>query len=131
MSSEVAIVAGTGGALGHATAAPLAVGGRTVVAPGRIEHALRDLPIMPAPRRSPPTPPRRRSLSTASPARPGPGVLASTIGAFRPGDGLTTAPETLRLMLDVNLGAALWLSQAFAPHMQQGSISGPARTGSG
>jgi hypothetical protein len=26
----------------------------------------------------------------------------------------------------------LWLSRAFAPHMQQqGSISGPARTGSG
>jgi len=51
-----------------------------------------------------------------------PGVLVSTIGAFRPGDALTTAPETLRLMLDVNLGPALWLSQAAAPHTQrQGS----------
>jgi hypothetical protein len=30
MSAEVAIVAGTGGALGHAVAATLAVGGRTV-----------------------------------------------------------------------------------------------------
>jgi NAD(P)-dependent dehydrogenase (short-subunit alcohol dehydrogenase family) len=30
MSAEVAIVAGTGGTLGHATAATLAVGGRTV-----------------------------------------------------------------------------------------------------
>jgi NAD(P)-dependent dehydrogenase (short-subunit alcohol dehydrogenase family) len=59
-------------------------------------------------------------------------VLVNTIGAFRPGDALTTVPETLRLMIDVNLGTALWLSQAFAPHMQQqGSISGPARTGSG
>ena len=59
-------------------------------------------------------------------------MLVSTIGAFRPGDALTTVPETLRLMLDVNLGPALWLSRAFAPHMQQqGSISGPARTGSG
>ena len=91
MSSEVAIVAGTGSALGHATAAPLAVGDPAAAA----------------------------SLSTASPARLGPGVLVSTIGAFRPGDRLTTAPETLRLMLDVNLGAALWLSRAFAPHMQQ------------
>jgi len=27
----------------------------------------------------------------------------NTIGAFRPGDALTTTPETLRLMIDVNL----------------------------
>ena len=32
MSAEVAIAAGTGGALGHATAATLAVGGRIMVA---------------------------------------------------------------------------------------------------
>jgi NAD(P)-dependent dehydrogenase (short-subunit alcohol dehydrogenase family) len=51
-----------------------------------------------------------------------PGVLVNTIGAFRPGDALTTTPDTLRLMLDVNLGPALWLSQAVAPHMaEQGS----------
>jgi len=57
-------------------------------------------------------------------------VLVSTIGAFRPGDAVTTVPETLRLMLDVNLGPALWLSRAFAPHMQQqGSISGPRTHG--
>jgi NAD(P)-dependent dehydrogenase (short-subunit alcohol dehydrogenase family) len=48
-------------------------------------------------------------------------VLVSTIGAFRPRDALTTAPETLRLMLDVNLGPALWLSQAAAPHTQRQS----------
>ena len=48
-----------------------------------------------------------------------PDVLVNTIGAFRPGDALTTTPETLRLMIDVNLGPALWLSQAVAPHMQQ------------
>jgi NAD(P)-dependent dehydrogenase (short-subunit alcohol dehydrogenase family) len=36
---------------------------------------------------------------------------------------LTTTPDQLRLMIDVNLGAALWLSQAVAPYMQ--------RTGSG
>jgi NAD(P)-dependent dehydrogenase (short-subunit alcohol dehydrogenase family) len=51
-----------------------------------------------------------------------PDVLVNTIGAFRPGDALTTTPETLQLMIDVNLGPALWLSQAVAPHMQrQGS----------
>jgi NAD(P)-dependent dehydrogenase (short-subunit alcohol dehydrogenase family) len=49
-------------------------------------------------------------------------VLVNTIGAFSPGDALTTTPETLRLMINVNLGPALWLSQAVAPHMQrQGS----------
>ena len=48
-----------------------------------------------------------------------PDVLVNTIGAFRPGDALTTTPEMLRLMIDVNLGPALWLSQAVAPHMQQ------------
>ena len=49
-------------------------------------------------------------------------MLVSTIGAFRSGDAVTTVPETLRLMLDVNLGPALWLTQAMAPHMrQQGS----------
>ena len=48
-----------------------------------------------------------------------PDVLVNTIGAFRPGDLLATTPDTLRLMMDVNLGPALWLSQAVAPHMQQ------------
>ena len=56
MSAEVAIMAGTDGALGHATSATLAVGGRTVVAAGRNEHALRDLTVMSAARRPPPTP---------------------------------------------------------------------------
>jgi NAD(P)-dependent dehydrogenase (short-subunit alcohol dehydrogenase family) len=51
-----------------------------------------------------------------------PSVLVNTIGAFRQGDALSTTPETLQLMLDINLGPALWLSQAVAPHMkQQGS----------
>src|SRR6201999_73042 len=51
-----------------------------------------------------------------------PGVLVNTIGTYSLGDALTVTPETLRLMIDVNLGPALWLSQAVAPHMrQQGS----------
>jgi hypothetical protein len=70
MSGEVAIVAGTGGALGHATAASLAVGGRTVVAAGRNEHALRDLPAMSAPRRPPPTPQLLDTPPTGPPSRP-------------------------------------------------------------
>jgi len=48
-----------------------------------------------------------------------PDVLVNTIGAFGLGDALATTPETLRLMMDVNLAPALWLSQAAAAHMQQ------------
>jgi NADP-dependent 3-hydroxy acid dehydrogenase YdfG len=44
MSAKVAIVAGAGGALGHATTVTLAASGLTVVAVDRNEHALRELP---------------------------------------------------------------------------------------
>ena len=124
MSAKVAIVAGAGGALGHATAVTLAAGGLTVVAVDRNERGLGDFPGGV----------RREVADTTDPAvatrlidriagEVGPlDVLVNTIGAFRPGDALTATPETLRLMIDVNLGPALWLSQAVAPHMrQQGS----------
>ena len=121
MSAQVAIVAGAGGALGHAMAATLAASGLTVVAVDRNERALRELPD--GVRRrwpTPPTPPWRRALIDRIAGEAGPpDVLVNTIGAFRPGDALTTTPETLRLMIDVNLGTALWLSQAVAPHMRQ------------
>jgi len=95
-----------------------------VVAVDRNERGLRDLPDGV----------RREVADTTDPAVAAklidriaaeagpPAVLVNTIGAFRPGDALSTTPETLRLMLDVNLGPALWLSQAVAPHMRrQGS----------
>ena len=44
MSAEVAIVAGAGGALGHATAVTLAAGGLRVVAVDRNERGLGDFP---------------------------------------------------------------------------------------
>jgi NAD(P)-dependent dehydrogenase (short-subunit alcohol dehydrogenase family) len=44
----------------------------------------------------------------------------NTIGAFGPGDTLSTTPETLRLMIDVNQGSALWLSRAVAAHAAAG-----------
>ncbi|HUD79508.1 MAG TPA: SDR family NAD(P)-dependent oxidoreductase [Streptosporangiaceae bacterium] len=117
----VAVVAGAGGALGHATTAVLAASGLAVVALDRTEHAMSDLPGTV----------RKEAADLADPAAVAalidriaaetgpPGVLVNTVGAFRPGDALATTPETLRLMLDVNLGPALWLSQAVAPHMRQ------------
>ena len=121
MSDHVAIVAGAGGALGRATTASLAASGLTVVAVDRNEHALRELPDGVRPEVADTTDPAAvKSLIDRIAGEVGlPEVLVNTIGTFRPGDALTTTPETLRLMIDVNLGPALWLSQALAPHMQQ------------
>ncbi len=121
MGAQVAIVAGAGGALGHATAVTLAAGGLTVVAVDRNEDALRELPGGVRPEVADTTDPAAvKSLIGRLAGEVGsPDVLVNTIGAFRPGDALTTTPGTLRLMIDVNLGPALWLSQAVAPHMQQ------------
>ncbi len=124
MSAHVAIVSGGGGALGHAMVATLAASGLTVVAVDRNEHALRELPDGVRPEVADTTDPAvATSLIDRIAGEVGPpDVLVNTVGMFRPGDALTTTPETLRLMIDVNLGPALWLSQAVAPHMrQQGS----------
>jgi NAD(P)-dependent dehydrogenase (short-subunit alcohol dehydrogenase family) len=124
MSAQVAIVAGAGGALGHATAVTLTASGLTVVAVDRNERGLRNLPGSVRPEVADTTDPAAaKSLIDRIAGEVGPpDVLVNTIGAFRPGDALTTTPDTLRLMIDVNLGPALWLSQAVAPHMrQQGS----------
>jgi NAD(P)-dependent dehydrogenase (short-subunit alcohol dehydrogenase family) len=121
MSARVAIVAGAGGALGHATAVTFAASRLTVVAVDRNEHALRELPDSVRPEVADTTDPAAaKSLIDRIASEVGsPDVLVNTIGAFRPGDALTTTPDMLRLMIDVNLGPALWLSQAVAPHMQQ------------
>jgi len=121
MSTKVAVVAGGGGALGHATTATLAASGLTVVAVDRTEHALRDLPDGVRREVADATDPAAaRSLIDRIASEVGPpNVLVNTIGTFRPADAATTTPELLRLMIDVNLGTALWLSQAVAPHMQQ------------
>jgi NAD(P)-dependent dehydrogenase (short-subunit alcohol dehydrogenase family) len=121
VSAKVAIVVGAGGGLGRATAMTLAAQGLTVVGVDRNEHGLDDLPddirreVADA---TDPAVAKRLVDRIASEVGP-PDVLVNTIGAFRLGDALSTTPELLRLMIDVNLGPALWLSQAVAPHMQQ------------
>ena len=120
----MAIVAGAGGALGHATAVTLAAGGLTVVAVDRSERGLGDFPGSVRPEVADAADPAAaKSLVDRVVGEVGPpDVLVNTIGAFRPGDALTATSDTLQLMIDVNLGPALWLSQAVAPHMrQQGS----------
>jgi NAD(P)-dependent dehydrogenase (short-subunit alcohol dehydrogenase family) len=121
MTAKVAVVAGAGGPLGHATAAALLEGGLTVVAVDRNEQELRDLPG--SVRREvadPSDPAAAKSVIDAIVSQAGPpDVLVNTIGVFSPGDSLAATPEAFRLSFDVNLGTALWLSQAVAPHMQQ------------
>jgi NAD(P)-dependent dehydrogenase (short-subunit alcohol dehydrogenase family) len=124
VSAKVAIVTGGGGPIGRATATALAASGLTVVAVDRSDKGLHDLPDGV----------RGQVADTANPdvtadvvdriaAEVGPpDVLVNTIGVFGQGDVLSTTHEQLRLMLDVNLAPALWLSQAVARHMErQGS----------
>lgn len=121
MNARVAIVTGAGGALGRATCATLADGGFTVVGVDRDERALRELPgsirseVADPTDATVPVPLVDRIAGDAGP----PEVLVNTIGAFQPGDALAATPEAFGRMIDVNLGAAFWLSQAVAPHMQQ------------
>jgi NAD(P)-dependent dehydrogenase (short-subunit alcohol dehydrogenase family) len=121
MSDRVAIVAGAGGELGRATAATLAGAGFTVVGVDRNEAGLQQLPDDVRHETADPTDPASaKAIVERIAAEVGaPDVLVNVVGAFDFGDALTTTPESLRLMLDVNLGAALWLSQAAAPYMQE------------
>lgn len=116
---RVALVAGAG-PLGHATAVSLAGAGYTVVAVDRTEQALGELPDGVHREVGDPTDrDATMALVDRITARIGaPAVLVNTIGAFRLGEAVTVTPEDLHLMLDVNMGAALWLSQAVAPAMR-------------
>jgi NAD(P)-dependent dehydrogenase (short-subunit alcohol dehydrogenase family) len=121
MSARIAVVAGAGGPLGRATSLILTASGFTVVGVDRKQPALGELPAEI----------RTEVADATDPAIAGPlidriarevgppEVLVNTIGAFELGDALSATSEGLSRMIDVNLGAALWLSQAAAPHMQE------------
>jgi NAD(P)-dependent dehydrogenase (short-subunit alcohol dehydrogenase family) len=120
-AGRVAIVVGAAGELGRATAVRLADRGMTVVAVDRDEPGLRRLPdamareLVDATDPTTAAPMVERIVRDVGP----PEVLVNTIGVFQSGDALTTTPDLLRLMMDVNLGPALWLSQAVAPSMKR------------
>jgi len=121
VSERVAVVVGAGGELGFATSVVLANAGFTVTAVDRTAKTLEALPDGIRREVGDATDPAvAKDLVDRIAAESGPPeVLVNTLGAFRPGDALTTTPEELRLMLDVNLAAALWLSQAVSPYMRQ------------
>lgn len=127
MSERVAVVVGAGRDLGLATALVLADAGFSVTAVDRTEKALDQLPDGIRREVGDATDPAvaRDVIDRIATESGPPEVLVNTLGAFRPGEAVTATPEDLRLMLDVNLGAALWLSQAVAPYMRrrgQGAI---------
>jgi NAD(P)-dependent dehydrogenase (short-subunit alcohol dehydrogenase family) len=121
ISERVAIVVGAGGELGRATAEVLAGSGYTVVGIDRNEQALKELPDGIGRQVGDATDPAAaKSLTDRIAAVAGPPeVLVNTIGTFRLGEAVTATPEDLKVLMDVNLGTALWLSQAVEPYMRQ------------
>ena len=121
MSTPIAIVVGAGSGLGQATALTLNRAGLTVVAVDRSEAGLNQLPdeihreVADATDPAVPGPLVNRIVAELGP----PSILVNTIGAFELGDALSVTAQSLRQLMDVNLGAALWLTQAVAPHMQE------------
>ena len=121
ISERVAIVVGAGGELGRATAEALAGSGYTVVGVDRNEQGLKELSDGIRREVGDATDPAvAKSLIDRIAAEVGPPeVLVNTIGMFRLGEVVAVAPEDLKVLMDVNLGAALWLSQAVEPYMRQ------------
>ena len=121
MTARVAILAGAGGELGRTTAQKLAAAGFTVVGIDRNEEGLKELPDGIRYEVGDPTDPAvAKSLVDRIASEVGPPeVLVNTIGTYHLGDALDATPEDLRLMIDVNAGTALWLTQAVAPYMRE------------
>jgi 3-oxoacyl-[acyl-carrier protein] reductase len=120
MSTRSAIVVGAGSGLGQATAIALHTAGLTVVAADRNEAGLKELPeeihreVADATDPAAANPLVQRIADRVGP----PHILVNTIGAFELGDAVSVTPEKLRELMDVNLGAAMWLTQAVVPFMQ-------------
>jgi NAD(P)-dependent dehydrogenase (short-subunit alcohol dehydrogenase family) len=120
MSERVAIVTGAGGELGRVTAEKLMAAGFTVIGIDRNEKGLKELPDrIRGEVADSVDPDAARSVVDRIATEVGPPeVLVNTIGTYHLGDTLSVTPEDLRLMIDVNLGAALWLTQAAVPYMR-------------
>jgi NAD(P)-dependent dehydrogenase (short-subunit alcohol dehydrogenase family) len=117
----VAILAGAGGELGRAVAGKLTAAGFTVVGIDRSEDGLKQLPDGIRYEVGDPTDPVVvRSLVDRIAVEVGPPeVLVNTVGTYHQGTALDATPEDLRLMIDINVGTALWLTQAVAPYMRE------------
>jgi NAD(P)-dependent dehydrogenase (short-subunit alcohol dehydrogenase family) len=121
MTNRIAIVAGAGAGLGRAAALALRASGATVVAVDRNEAGLKELPdgihleVADGTDSTAAAPLMERIVSNVGT----PDILVNTIGAFELGGSLSVTPQKLTELMDVNLGAALWLTQAVVPYMEQ------------
>ena len=120
MNERVAIVAGAGGDLGRVTVQKLAAAGFTVAGVDRSEEAMKELPDgIWREAADPVNPAAARSVVDRIAAEAGPPeVLVNTIGTYRLGEALAATPEDLRFLFDVNVGPALWLTQAVVPYLR-------------
>ncbi|MEY9933093.1 NAD(P)-dependent dehydrogenase (short-subunit alcohol dehydrogenase family) [Catenulispora sp. GP43] len=120
MAERVALVVGAGGPLGQSVVEKLVAAGYRVAGADRRKDGLETLPseVVRIPGDATDPEAARRIVETAVSELGTPSVLVNTIGTYGMGDALSATPEQLRLMMDVNLGPALWLAQAAVPHMQ-------------
>jgi NAD(P)-dependent dehydrogenase (short-subunit alcohol dehydrogenase family) len=120
MTEHVAIVTGAGGELGRATAEKLTAAGFTVAGIDRNEQGLKELPDGVRSEIADPVDPAaaRGAIDRIAAEVGPPAVLVNTIGTYHLGDALSVTQDDLRRMIDVNLGAALWLTQAVVPYMR-------------
>ena len=120
MTARVAIVVGAGGELGRATAQKLSAAGFTVLGVDRNAEGLKELPDGIRSEVGDATDPVvAKDVVDRIAAEVGPPeVLVNALGTYHLGDALDATPADLRMMIDVNAGAALWLSQAVAPYMR-------------
>jgi len=119
MNARVAIVVGAGGELGRAAAEKLA-GEFTVVGVDRTESGLKEVSDGIRSEVGDATDPAvaKRLIDRIAAEVGPPEALVNTIGTYHLGGVLDATPEDLRLMIDVNTGPALWLTQAVAPYMR-------------
>jgi len=91
-----------------------------VVGIDRSEEGLKELPDgIGRTAADPADPAAARSVIDRIAAEAGPpAVLVNTIGTYHLGEALTATPGDLRRMIDVNVGAALWLTQAVVPYLR-------------
>lgn len=121
MNGQVAIVVGAGGELGRETARKLADAGFAVVGVDRNEDGLKELPDGVRYESGDATDPAvaRRLIDQIAVEVGPPAVLVNTIGTYHLGGALDATPEDFRLMIEVNAGTALWLTQAVVPYMRE------------
>ena len=121
MSDRVALVVGAGGPLGRSVVVKLVGAGFTVAGVDRNADGLNELPdgIRQVPGDATDPAVAKAVVDRVAAEAGPPEVLVNTIGMYHLGDALTATQEDLRLMIDVNLGPALWLTQAMVPYLRE------------